>query len=144
MANRRLGITFLIALATVPAVAAAAGNGTIMTLPRDVVWIRDTSKNGPHGSYYAYLRGKRGDDCDWLRINKFPSGYEYPVHVNHAYWLFTILSGTLVLGFDSQHRKSGERFLPAGTIMQGLAEEPHYGRAIGETTFEIYAPCLKR
>ena len=75
---------------------------------------------------------------------KFPSGYEYPMHVNHAYWLFAILSGTLVLGFDRQHRKSGERFLPAGTIMQGLAEEPHYGRAIGETIFEIYAPCLKR
>jgi hypothetical protein len=44
---------------------------------------------------------------------------------------------TLVLGFDRQHRASGERFLPAGTIMQGLAEEPHYGRAIGETIFEI-------
>lgn len=131
MAYRCICIVLLIALAAVPAVAARAGNGTIITLPRDVIWIRDTSKNDPHGSYYAYLRD-------------FPTVTSIPCTLTTHIWLFTILSGTLVLGFDPQHRKLGERFLPAGTIMQGRAEEPHYGRAIGETIFEIYAPCLRR
>ena len=75
MAKRCIGIVLLIALATVPAIAAGTGNGTIITLPRDVEWIRDTSKNGPHGSYYAYLRGKRGDDCGYCRSANY-SGYE--------------------------------------------------------------------
>jgi hypothetical protein len=26
--------------------------------------------------------------------------------------------------------------------MQGLKTEPHYGRAIGETIFDVFEPCL--
>jgi hypothetical protein len=61
--------------------------------------------------------------------------------VNNQYSISTILQGTLVIGFDKHHLASGERMMPAGSVVQGLATEPHYGRAIGETIFDVYIPC---
>ena len=120
----------------------AESTKTVYTLPKDIHWLPEPDR--PPGSYYAYVRGKEGDACDWATMEKFPDGYVFPMHVNHAYLLFTVIKGTLVIGFDKDHRASGERPLPAGSFMQGLATEPHYGRAIGETIFEIYAPCPKK
>jgi hypothetical protein len=77
-------------------------------------------------------------------MQKFPSGYVFPMHVNNAYMIFTVVKGTLVLGFDEQHLRSAERALPAGAVVQGLVTEPHYGRAIGETIFEVYGPICER
>ena len=114
---------------------------TTYTLPRDVRWIPDTTKGVPAGSYYAYLRGKETDKCGQLVRVKFPDGFVYPWHVNHEYDIFTILQGMLILGFDKGHSKSAERALPAGSVLQGLATEPHYGRAKGETIFDVYTPC---
>jgi len=124
-------------------VARAESTGTAYTIARDVDWLPATGNRLPAGSFYAIVRGKAGAKCDWMELDKFPDGFVYPWHVNHAYLLFTVLKGTLVIGFDQHHLKSAERALPAGSIMQGLATEPHYGRAIGETIFEIYAPCPK-
>jgi hypothetical protein len=121
--------------------AGAESTGTLYTLPQNIHWLRTPAGSGPVGAFYAYVRGKAGDKCDWATMEKFPDGFVFPMHVNHAYLLFTIIKGTLVIGFDKNHRTSDERPLPAGSFMQGLATEPHYGRAIGETIFEIYAPC---
>ena len=110
---------------------------TLFTLPQDIRWLPDTQK--PPGSYYAILRREQ-NGCGELRIQKFPDGYTYPMHVNNVYRIFTILKGTLVIGFDEHHLKSAERVLPAGSVMLGLVTEPHYGRAIGETIFEVYGP----
>ena len=62
-------------------------------------------------------------------------------HVNGEYSLYTILKGTLVVGFDRHHAKSAERAFPAGSVIQGWQFEPHYGRAVGETIFEGYDVC---
>lgn len=110
---------------------------TLYTFPQDIRWLPDTQK--PPGSYYAILRGSQ-DGCGELRIQQFPDGYTYPMHVNNAYFIFTILKGTLVIGFDEHRLKSAERALTAGSVMQGVVTEPHYGRAIGETEFEVYGP----
>jgi hypothetical protein len=110
---------------------------TVYTLPQDIRWLPDRQK--PPGSFYAILR-KAHDGCGELRIQHFPDGYTYPMHVNNDYLIFTIIKGTLVIGFDEHHLKSAERFLPAGSVMQGLVTEPHYGRAIGDTIFEVYGP----
>jgi hypothetical protein len=110
---------------------------TVYTLPQDIRWLPDRRK--PPGSFYAILR-KAQDGCGELRIQKFPDGFTYPMHVNNADHIFTILKGTLVIGFDKRRLKSTERFLPAGSVMQGLVTEPHYGRAIGDTIFEVYGP----
>jgi hypothetical protein len=133
------GLTFL----AVADAASADSTKTIYTLPQNMRWIPDTTKGVPPGSYYAVLRGKVGDKCDEVLLAKFPDGFVYPWHVNHEYDLYTILKGTLVIGFNEHHRTSDERALPAGSFMQGLADEPHYGRAVGETIFEIYSPCPK-
>jgi hypothetical protein len=135
-----LAFTFLISAGA----ARAESTKTIYTVPHDIHWLRRGPGAGPTGAYYAYVRGKDGDPCDWASMEKFPDGYVFPMHVNHQYLLFTVIKGTLVIGFDKDHRASAERPLPAGSFMQGLATEPHYGRAIGETIFEIYAPCLKK
>ncbi len=135
------GITF--ALVTFAAGVGAEPAATVYTLPQDIHWLPLTGKGVPGGAFYAYVRGKQSDRCDWIMLTKFSNGFVYPMHVNDAYLLFTVLKGTLVIGFDREHRKSAERILPAGSLMQGLATEPHYGRAIGETIFEIYAPCLR-
>jgi len=114
---------------------------TTYTLPQDVHWIPNTDKGAPTGASYAMLRGKYDDKCGQLIRDKFPNGFVYPWHTNGVYGIYTILQGTLVLGFDKNHAKSGEKMLPAGTVLQGLTSEPHYGRAIGETIFDVYLPC---
>jgi quercetin dioxygenase-like cupin family protein len=133
-----IGLSVLIAVGSV---AVADPAKTIYTLPQDIRWLRITGDGVPKGAYYAYLRGNQGDACGSVVINRFPNGFVYPWHVNHEYDLITILKGTLVLGFDKQHKKWAERVLPAGSFIQGLATEPHYGRAVGETIFEYFSAC---
>jgi hypothetical protein len=115
--------------------------GTQFTLPSAIRWIAGATNGVPRGWSYAYLRGKATDPCGQLFRVRFPDGFVYPYHVNNEYAIVTILQGTLVLGFDRHHAASEERALPAGSVIQGLATEPHYGRAIGETIFEVYKPC---
>ena len=134
-----IGLVFIFLMSA--GAALAESPKTTFLFPQDIQWLPDTGKGVPPGSFFAYVRGKIGDTCDVIVLNKFPDAFVYPWHVNHEYDIFTILKGTLVIGFDRHHAKSGERVLPAGSIMQGLATEPHYGRAIGETIFEVYTPC---
>jgi hypothetical protein len=82
--------------------------------------------------------------CDVLYRYRFPDGFVYPWHVNNEYDIYTVLEGTLVIGFATRHAPSAERPLPAGSVMQGLKTEPHYGRAIGETIFDVFEPCATR
>lgn len=136
---------FLLLLAVIIALTPPSANAqpaieTSYTLPQDIRWVPDTGK--PPGAFYAMLRPERGG-CGGLRIQKFADGYEFPMHVNNAYFIFTIIKGTLVLGFNEHHLRSAERQLPAGSIVQGLVTEPHYGRAIGETIFEVFGPICE-
>ncbi len=96
------------------------------------------------GAFEAYLRGKASDKCGQIERDKFPDGFVYPWHVNGISGIFTILKGTLVIGFNKHHLTSAEKTLPAGSVMQGLATEPHYGRAVGETIFDVYLLCSPR
>ncbi|MDQ6931662.1 MAG: hypothetical protein M3160_00650 [Candidatus Eremiobacteraeota bacterium] len=121
--------------------AVADAAQTVYTLPKDIQWIPDKTKGVPPGSFYAYLRGKDGDRCGQLVRVKFTNGFVYPWHVNHDYSLYIVQKGKLVIGFDRRGLKSAERVLPAGSVMQGLQTEPHYGRAIGETIFDVYTVC---
>jgi len=126
---------------------------TLYTFPQDVHWMPVTGKGVPRGATYAILAGKtlsrppslkngaiRGV-CDSLYRYRFPNGFVYPWHVNNEYDIYTVLKGTLVIGFDKNHARSAERALPAGTVMEGLKTEPHYGRAVGETIFDVFEPC---
>lgn len=116
---------------------------TTYTLPSQIHWIPQRGDGAKPGAVYAVLRGHENDACGQLIRDKFPDGFVYPWHVNGVYGVYTILQGTLVIGFDKHHATSKERALPAGTVVQGLATEPHYGRAIGETIFDVYLPCKK-
>ena len=128
---------------------------TLYTLPHDVRWLPVTGKGVPGGATYAIVAGKAHSDrlshengairgmCDVVFRYRFPDGFVYPWHVNNEYDIYTVLKGTLVIGFDKGHRTSAERALPAGSIMQGLKTEPHYGRAVGETIFDVFEPCTK-
>ena len=124
--------------------------GTLYTLPHDVRWLPVTGKGVPSGATYAIVAGKPGSSrekgairgmCDVLYRYRFPDGFVYPWHVNNEYDIYTVLKGTLVIGFDKNHSPSAERALPAGSVMQGLKTEPHYGRAVGETIFDVFEPC---
>jgi len=125
------------------AVAAARADRpqTAYTLPEQVQWQEDKGAGVPPGSFYAVLHGKESDACGQVYLIKFPDGFVYPWHVNNADGLYTVLKGTLVIGLDKDHAKSAERVLPAGSFVDGLATEPHYGRAVGETIFEAVMPC---
>lgn len=137
-------------------VAAIVLAGTIYTLPQGVHWMPLTGKGVPSGATYAIVAGKASSHtshsengairgmCDVLFRYRFPDGFVYPWHVNNEYDIYTVLKGTLVIGFDKSHAPSAERALPAGSIMQGLKTEPHYGRAIGETIFDVFEPCATR
>lgn len=126
---------------------------TLYTLPQDVRWTPVTGKGVPSGATYAIVAGKASSHppssergairgmCDVLFRYRFPDGFVYPWHVNNEYDIYTVLKGTLVIGFDKSHKTSAERDLPAGSIMQGLKTEPHYGRAVGETIFDVFEPC---
>ncbi|HEX8807321.1 MAG TPA: hypothetical protein VF741_10235 [Candidatus Aquilonibacter sp.] len=116
---------------------------TVYTLPSDIHWIRGTSPGDSGSFYYAYLRGKPTDKCDTLQLIKLSDGYQAHWHVNNVPGIYTILQGTLVIGFDKQHKKSAERAFPTGSVIQGLATEPHYGHALGEVIFSAYTPCAK-
>jgi hypothetical protein len=120
---------------------ALAAIQTIYTLPQNVRWVPLTGKDVAPGGFRADIRGKENDACGQLLGRKFRDGYVFPMHVNGVYGIYMVIQGTLVLGFDKTHRRSGERVLPVGSIVQGLATEPHYGRAIGETIFYVYVPC---
>ncbi len=120
-----------------PALAAQ----TVFTVPTDIRWIPLRGKGVPPGASEAYLRGKASDSCGQLIVDKFPDGFVYPWHVNGVAGIYTILKGTLVIGFDKHHLASAEKTLPAGSVIQGLATEPHYGRAVGETIFDVYLLC---
>lgn len=120
---------------------AASASETQYTLPKNIQWIPAAAKGAPGRYYYVYLRGKASDKCGQLMRVKFPDGFVYPWHVNNQYSIVTVLQGTLVIGSDKHHLASAERALPAGSVIQGLATEPHYGRAIGETIFDAYMPC---
>ncbi len=130
----------ILALSMWNAGGVAVASQTTYTLPKDLHWIPDRTNGAPPGAFYAILRGKDSDKCGELVREKFPDGFVYPWHVNKTYGIYTVLSGTLVIGFDKHHSKSAERVLPVGSVMQGLATEPHYGRAIGETLFDVYGP----
>lgn len=129
---------------------------TVYTLPQDIRWLPVTGKGVPSGATYAIVAGKRPSRppsqgnaavrgmCDVVFRYKFPAGFVYPWHVNDEYDIYTVLKGTLVIGFDKSHALSAERVLPAGSAMQGLKTEPHYGRAIGETVFDVFEPCNNR
>jgi hypothetical protein len=121
--------------------AAATAGQTYYTLPTDIHWVPDTTRGVPPGSFLAMLRGAYNDKCGELLRMKFPNGFVYPWHVNNVYGIYTVLQGTLVLGFDEHHQPSRERHFPAGSVIQGLVTELHYGRAIGETIFDVYIPC---
>jgi len=114
---------------------------TVYTLPEQIQWTEDTGAGVPRGSFYALVHGKESDACGQVYLIKFPDGFVYPRHVNNAEGLYTVLKGTLVIGFDKDHAKSAERVLPTGAVMDGLATEPHYGRAVGETIFEVVMHC---
>jgi len=114
---------------------------TAYTLPEQVQWQEDKGAGVPPGSFVAVLHGRESDACGQVYLIKFPDGFVYPWHVNNADGLYTVLKGTLVLGFDKNHAKSAERLLPTGSFVDGLATEPHYGRAVGETIFEVVMPC---
>jgi hypothetical protein len=126
---------------------------TLYTLPQDVHWMPVTGKGVPSGATFSIVAGKtlshppsleRGairGMCDVLFRYRFPDGFVYPWHVNNEYDIYTVLKGTLVIGFDKSHTRSAERALPAGSVMQGLKTEPHYGRAVGETIFDVFEPC---
>ncbi len=131
-------ILFVAVLVVAPGVALSAT--TTYTLPRDLHWIADRSNGAPPGAFYAILRGKDSDKCGELVRERFADGFVYPWHVNTSYFIYTVLQGTLVIGFNKNHLKSAERVLPTGSVMQGLKTEPHYGRAIGETIFDVYGP----
>ncbi|MGA8574358.1 MAG: hypothetical protein WB609_01565 [Candidatus Cybelea sp.] len=131
----------LVSLACTACGVARAGAQTLYTLPYQIQWIPITGKDVPPGAFYAVLRGKESDKCGQVILNKFPDRFIYPWHVNNSYDLYTVLKGTLVIGFDKNHLKSAERTLPSGSFMQGLMTEPHYGRAIGETIFETVDLC---
>lgn len=130
-------------------VAALALATTLYTLPADVHWMPLTGRGLPSGATYAIIAGKASHAepgairgmCDVLYRYRFPDGFVYPWHVNNEYDIYTVLKGTLVIGFDRHHAASAERALPAGSVMQGLKTEPHYGRAIGETIFDVFEPC---
>lgn len=129
---------------------------TFYTLPQDIKWMPLTGKDVPSGATYAIVAGKKPSQaasqekdairgmCDVLFRYKFPAGFVYPWHVNNEYDIYTVLEGTLVIGFDKSRASSAERALPAGSVMQGLKTEPHYGRAIGETIFDVFEPCSAR
>jgi quercetin dioxygenase-like cupin family protein len=122
--------------------AAGAAQPTTYTLPSSLRWVTITPKGETSSYQYAMIRGRYTDACDNIIRTKFPAGFVYPWHTNEGFYaIFTVLQGTLVIGFDKNHGKSGERVLPAGSVVQGLASEPHYGRAIGETIFDVYTPC---
>lgn len=115
---------------------------TTYTLPQDLNW--KTYGGGADvgaGVQVAMLHGKLSDKCGALYVWKFPDGYVTPWHVNGTYSIYTILKGTLVLGFDRRHAKTAERAFPPGSIIQGLGPEPHYDRAVGQTIFEVYDVC---
>ena len=114
---------------------------TVYTMPEQIQWTEDRGEGVLRGSFYALLHGKESDACGQVYLIKFPDGFVYPWHVNNASALYTVLKGTLVIGFDKDQAKSGERVLPKGAVMDGLATEPHYGRAMGETMFEVVMHC---
>ena len=128
-------------LATLTVWSAAYASETQYTLPENISWTSVVTKGVPGRFFYAYLRGKASDKCGQLMRIKFPAGFVYPWHVNNLYGIYTVLQGTLVLGFDRHHLTSAERTLPAGSVVQGLTTEPHYGRAVGEAIFDVYMPC---
>ncbi len=129
---------------------------TLYTLPQGIRWMPVTGKGVPGGATYAIVAGKAPSHqpslerrairgmCDVLFRYRFPDGFVYPWHVNNEYDIYTVLKGTLVIGFDKSHSPSAERALPAGSVMQGLKTEPHYGRAVGETIFDVFEPCATR
>ena len=104
-------------------------------------WTQDTYNGKKIAAQVAMVSGKDSDKCGQIYRRKFPNGFEYPWHVNGVGANFEILQGTLVIGYDKKHDPKKELALPAGSTMQGLATEPHYGRAIGETIFDAYVPC---
>jgi hypothetical protein len=138
------------------AVAILVLASTLFTLPQGLHWMPVTGKGVPSGATYAIVAGKASSHslhaekgairgmCDVLFRYRFPDGFVYPWHVNNEYDIYTVLEGTLVIGFDKGHSPSAERALPAGSVMQGLKTEPHYGRAIGETIFDVFEPCTTR
>lgn len=137
-------VTCILALVAWSCAAPTEAAQTLYTLPQDVHWTPITDSGAPPGAYTATLRGKASDKCGQLFRMKFPDGYVYPWHVNNLYGIYTVLKGTLVLGFDKNHSKAAERALPTGSVVQGLKTEPHYGRAIGETIFDVYILCDAR
>lgn len=140
MTLRRTLLSTLLVFSAWNAAGIAVAGQTSYTLPNDLHWIPDRTNGAPPGASYAILRGKDSDKCGELVRERFPAGFVYPWHVNKTYAIYTVLSGTLVIGFDKHHSKAAEKALPAGSVLQGLATEPHYGRAIGETVFDIYGP----
>lgn len=123
---------------------AASASPTTYTLPSDLHWVAEKPKGAAGTFHYAVIRGKYTDACDNIIRTKFPDGFVYPWHTNdNIYSIYTVIQGTLVIGFDKNHAASAEKTLPTGSVMQGLGSEPHYGRAVGETIFDVYTPCKR-
>lgn len=102
--------------------AAATAGQTYYTLPTDIHWVPDTTRGVPPGSFLAMLRGTYNDKCGELLRMKFPNGFVYPWHVNNVYGIYTVLQGTLVLGFDA----------PSALAREALSRRERWPRLVGQ------------
>jgi hypothetical protein len=99
---------FVVAFA-VCATVANATPATTYTFPTGLHWVAVTPKGGSSSYHYAMIRGKYADACDNIVRHKFPGAFVYPWHSNDdIYSIYTVLQGTLVIGFDKNHAKWGD------------------------------------
>ena len=132
MRSRTLaGIAGLAILATVPLIASAQDlpAGAVMLTPGDMKW---GPSPVPPGSEITTLAGSRAQPGPYVVRVRFPANFVHQPHTHPDARAYTVISGTLYVGFGERLDEARLKALPPGSFWTEPANVAHFVVTRGE------------
>jgi len=128
----------VLALAAMPALAAAPGDGKGQAFigPKDIQW-GPAPPALPAGAQMAVLQGDPGKSGPFVARLMMPAGYKVSPHWHTQDEYLTVISGTLFIGMGDRYEPSTARGLAAGGFHYLPGKAHHYSYAKKPTVVQI-------
>ena len=110
--------------------------GFAQALPADIKWAANPAI--PAGGQTAVLLGDPRKAGPYVVRTKFPANYKMMSHTHPDDRTYTVISGTLSLGFGDKFEGAKLKSYPAGSVFTVPANAPHFNSSgASEVVFQI-------